>query len=151
MSAPDYIAAFFAKPRDMKHYGIRGMKWGIRRTPAQLAAAGKKGGGSSDKGSGTPKKAPANETSSQRYSRLQAEAKAGRSSKLSDEDLRWFNARTDALARINKLNQQKPGWLQDTSKKVLQEVAKETMKQVASAAAKKYIGAPLTAPLNDKK
>lgn len=35
-------------PNDLMHYGVKGMKWGVRRTPAELAAAsGGPGGGAS--------------------------------------------------------------------------------------------------------
>lgn len=35
----------------LQHYGVKGMKWGVRRSPSQLAAAGGGGGGSSDEDS----------------------------------------------------------------------------------------------------
>ena len=44
----DYLAILAdADPKTLAHYGVKGMKWGVRRTPAQLARAsgGKKSGG----------------------------------------------------------------------------------------------------------
>lgn len=143
---PDYLANREVEEGDKVDYGIKGQKWGIRRTKAQLQAADSKGT-SEDK----PKTPPANESASQKYDRLKSEAKAGRSSQLSDEDLRWFNARTDALTRINKLNQRDPNWLKNTTKQVLRDVAKETMKSVVTGAAKQYISNPLVDSLNSKK
>lgn len=68
---------------ELYHYGIKGMKWGVRRTPAQLghATAGKKLGGESKASKPKEKKTP---------------GKAFRStSSLSDDDLQ---------RRINRLN-----------------------------------------------
>lgn len=42
LKAQDYAAILDAADAPtLKHYGRKGMKWGIRRTPAQLARAGK--------------------------------------------------------------------------------------------------------------
>lgn len=68
---------------ELYHYGIKGMKWGVRRTPAQLghATAGKKPGGESKASKPKEKKTP---------------GKAFRStSSLSDDELQ---------RRINRLN-----------------------------------------------
>ncbi|MBO5108589.1 MAG: hypothetical protein J6B97_09185 [Bacteroidales bacterium] len=42
------MAAAQMTPNDLMHYGVKGQKWGVRRTPAELAAAsGGPGGGAS--------------------------------------------------------------------------------------------------------
>ena len=42
------MAATQMTPNDLMHYGVKGQKWGVRRTPAELAAAnGGPGGGAS--------------------------------------------------------------------------------------------------------
>jgi hypothetical protein len=89
------------------------------------------------------------ETSSARYSRLAAQAKAGRASDMSETDLKFFNARTEALAKINKMNEKNPSWLSTTSKKVLQQAAQNTMQSVADGVAKKYISGPILESLPD--
>lgn len=36
---PDYVGAIFVKDGDKLDYGVRGMKWGVRRSSSQLKAA----------------------------------------------------------------------------------------------------------------
>lgn len=83
------------------------------------------------------------ESSSARYDRLAKQAKAGKASDMTEQDLKFFNARTDALAKINKMNEAKPGWLAETSKKVLQQTAQNTMQNIADGVAKKYVSGPI--------
>jgi hypothetical protein len=159
MSVKDYLAFFKPKPGDKLDYGVRGMKWGIRRSSSQLRAAaasralqrspkeGSKTGGAQQPTSGA-KKPTHNiqdhvETSSARYARLAAEAKAGRADKMTEQDLKFFNARTDALAKINKLNETKSGWLASTTKTVLQSAAQKQMQAVVDGVANKYISGPI--------
>jgi hypothetical protein len=118
------------------------MKWGVKRSRAERAAAAKK--------AGTTPKAPAKkpdtdgpETSASRYDRLAGQAKAGKASEMSEADLKFFNARTEALAKVNKLNEEKPGWLAETSRKVIQTTAERQMQSIADSVADKYIGAPI--------
>lgn len=161
MSVHDYLGALFKEKTDAEHYGVKGMRWGVRRSSAQLRSAAAKRGeskksesksdtedkskSSSGSNSSTEGKVPPPtvETSSQRYARLAQVAKDGGASTLSDTDLKFFNARTEALAKINKMNEKKPGWIAETSKKVLLNTAEQTMQQVANGAAKKYISGPV--------
>lgn len=158
----DYVAAFLAKPRDIKHVGVKGMKWGVRRDRAQLAAA--RGGPAKSKsgapakkpetappavaGSGVAKKPGGNiqdnvESSAARYGRLESQAKAGRASEMTEQDLKFYNARTDALAKINKMNEEQPSWLRETATKVVQQSAQRQMQTLADSLADKYIGDPI--------
>jgi len=145
----DYLGAIFRKPEDAEQHGIKGMKWGIRRTDAQLRSDTKSRHASGQpvtptaKAKATTEAHNATETSSARYARLQAQAKAGRASDMSEADLKFFNARTEALAKINKLNETNPSWLSTTSKKVLQQAAQNTMQSIADGVAKKYISGPI--------
>lgn len=148
----DYLAAHFAKPRDMKQAGVKGMRWGVRRDRATLRAAAKKRAAEKPeaKKAEEPRQvvgAASGETSAARYSRLAAEAKSGKAGEMSEQDLKFFNARTDALAKINKLNQQDPSWLKSTATKVLQQTAQTQMQNVADSLATKYIGDPIKASL----
>lgn len=120
----------------LAHYGVPGMKWGIRKS----------GSTGSSKNAGPkapPKAAPANETHGQRYDRLRSQIKTHGSNSLSQEDLNFVNARTEAIAKINKMNVASPGWLSDTSKVVMQETTKTLMKDIAGAAVKEYIAKPI--------
>lgn len=166
MSVKDYLAALRPEPGDKLDYGVRGMKWGIRRSSAQLRSAAQTRKVSEAKsptdhlkkaaGQKTDAKKPGSniqdhvESSPARYARLAAEAKAGRASRMSEQDLKFFNARTDALQKINKLNEQKPGWLAETSKKVLQQTAQNSMQAVADSVANKYVSKPIIDAINKK-
>jgi hypothetical protein len=152
----DYLSAFFESPRDLKQYGVKGMKWYQRRSPAELAKArgasgAKKEGDSTKKetsSTSAPKKPAGNiqdnvESSSTRYARLDAQAKSGRASDMTEQDLKFYNARTDALAKINKLNQEQPSWLRETATTVIQTTAQRQMQAIANSLADKYVGNPI--------
>lgn len=138
----DYLAVLVTEPGDKEDSGVKGMKWGVRRDRKTLKQEAAK------RSSSTPEKKPTtnpdgSETSAARYTRLAAQAKAGKASDLSDADLKFFNARTEAISKINKLNETKPGWLAETSKSVLQTTAKNQMQGLSDALANKYIGGPI--------
>lgn len=142
----DYLAMILREPADVLQYGVLGMKWGRRRTDAQLAKdiASRKAAGEEV----TPtKKAAAitsgTETAAARYARLNGEAKGGGQSNWSQEDLQFYNSRTDALNKVNKLYETNPGWLSTTSKKVLQNTAQKTMQDISNGITNKYITAPV--------
>ena len=166
----DYIGAAMASADDLMQYGRKGMKWGQRiftkgegkSTPSKK---------SDDAGSTTTKPAssapakrpPGNiqdnvESSSARYARLDQQAKAGKAFEMTEQDLKFYNARTDALAKINKMNEEKPSWLRETTTEVIQSTAKRQMQMVSNALADKYVGDPIkqsilgaTAAANSKK
>jgi hypothetical protein len=155
---PDYLAAAFVTEGDKVDYGVKGMKWGVRRSSSQLKSAAKSRGeskkteskpeekkttSSSSSSTSGQVQPPSVETSAQRYARLAETAKQGGASSLSDTDLKFFNARTDAITKINKMYEEKPGWLAETSKKVLLNTAEQTMQQVSNGVAKKYISGPI--------
>ena len=143
----DYLGAAFAKPDDKMDFGVKGMKWGVRRPRSVLRTEAKKRAtatkasekkddtSTSTSSSAGVKAASGEETSAARYARLSAQVKAGGGSNMSDTDLKFFNARTDAVAKVNKLNEEKPGWLAETSKTVLQNSAKRQMQMVSDTLA----------------
>lgn len=150
----DYLGLLKAKAKigEVKQHGIKGMRWGIRRTDAQIAKDTVARKSSGEKVTDTAKakvaheivKAPhGEESSSQRYARLTSEAKGGGASNWSEADLKFYNSRTEALSKVNKMFQQNPSWLAATSKKVLQQAAQNTMQSVADGVAKKYITTPI--------
>jgi hypothetical protein len=143
----DYLGMITPKPADRQDHGVKGMKWGVRRSSAQLkVAAAKRGESSSTSSSSKPS---GEESSTARYNRLRAQAKAGGGSQMSDADLKFFNARTEALAKVNKLNETNPGWLKTTTKNVLQQAAQRQMQSIADGIANKYISGPVIEALKD--
>lgn len=159
----DYLALRVKEPEDAEQHGVKGMHWGVVRdrttkirdhfkrkaegketTPtAKAAAAEKHASESKPSESHQVVGAASGETSSARYARLSQQAKEGRASDMSEMDLKFFNARTDALTKINKMNEIDPGWLSKTSKKVLQQAAQNSMQSIADGVAKKYISQPI--------
>lgn len=173
----DHIASFKAKSEivamrvveegDKEDHGVKGQRWGVRRSSSALRAAAKTRGPAPAKKESTDEKAPASsgssvkkpagdiqnhvESSSDRYARLESQAKAGKASDMTEQDLKFFNARTEALAKINKMNEEKPSWLRETSVKVIQQSAQRQMQTVADSLADKYIGDPIKTAIKGKK
>ena len=148
----DYLAMILPKPGDKLDHGILGMKWGRRRTDAQIAAETAKRKASGEEVTPTAKaKAVTSgpETAAQRYARLKGEAKGGGHKSGSEEDLSFFNKRTEAEAKVNKMFEQNPGWLSTTSKRVLQNAAQRTMQDGANGVANKYITSTLLDSINN--
>lgn len=164
MAKKDYLANLRLEPGDKLDYGVKGMKWGIRRSSSQLRAAAKtrqaqpeaaKSGAQSGK-QPTPHLQKLTgiqahvESSPARYARLKAEAKAGRASQMTEQDLKFFNARTEALSKVNKMNEKKSGWLADTTKTVLLNSTQKSMQAVSDSVANKYISGPIIDAINKK-
>jgi glucan-binding YG repeat protein len=169
MAKKDYLASLKVEPADQVDHGIKGMKWGIRRSSSQLRAAaktrkaaqpetGKTGTQSSGKAPTPHLQNQAQkvgiqahvESSPARYARLKAEAKAGKASQMTEQDLKFFNARTEALAKVNKMNEKKSGWLADTTKTVLLSSTQKSMQAVSDSVANKYISGPIIDAINKK-
>jgi len=154
----DYVGAAMAKPGDLLQYGRKGMKWGQRIfTSGSKSSDGESKGESKSsakkESSDSATKAPAKtqsgpETSSQRYARIQAEVTSGRAKEMTSDDLKFFNARTEALAKVNKLNEQKPSWIRETTTTVIQSAAQRQMQMVANTLADKYVGDPIKQAIN---
>jgi hypothetical protein len=143
MPGKDYLAIIKPKPGDRLDYGVLGMKWGKRRSSAELKTA------AAARSEPTVKKPPGEESSADRYSRLKAQAKGGGATSMSDADLKFFNARTEALAKVEKLNVTQESWLKKTTTTVLQNAAQKQMQQVADGIASKYIAKPIIAAVTD--
>lgn len=147
----DHVAMIIVDPdADKEDSGVKGMKWGIRRDRTALKAAAAKRKTESEKkpDDSSTKKPSGNiqdhvESSAERYARLSAHAKSGKASDMTDQDLKFFNARTEALNKIQKLNESDPSWLSKTSKKVVQTTAERQMQSLSDTLADKYIGKPI--------
>lgn len=157
MSSKDYLGTHKPEAGDRLDHGIMGMRWGRRRTDTQIAKDHLARKASGEQVTKTAKAAAAEskpadhksniqdhvESSSARYSRLAQQAKAGKASDMTEQDLKFFNARTEALAKINKMNQKDEGWLKKTTTTVLQNAAQRQMQTIANGIADKYIASPL--------
>lgn len=139
------VAAMVVTDDDALQSGVKGMKWGVRRSSTELKqAAAQRPKTAGDKPAAKP---TGTESSSDRYNRLQAAAKAGQGRSMSDDDLKFFNARTEALKKVDALNRTDPSWLSKTTTKVLQNGAEKTMQDVVNGVANKYITKPLLAKI----
>lgn len=143
MNSKDYLAMAQPEEGDREDSGVKGMRWGVRRNRSQLKVAAQKRADSPDHVKNAASKPSGPETSSARYNRLKTEAKAGLGKNMSDEDLKFFNARTEALKKVDALNQSQPGWLSKTSKKVIQTTAEKTLQDISNGVANKFITAPI--------
>lgn len=143
----DYLAMVTPEPEDKVDHGVKGMRWGIRRSPAQLkSAAAKRGEG--DSSTDATKKPDGPESAQQRYTRLKAQATEKGPSSLDDADLKFFNARTEAIAKVAKITEQKPGWLSETAKKVVRTTAERQLQSLSDNMANKYINENILKSLN---
>ena len=114
------------RANEIFHYGILGMKWGVRRTPAQLARA---------RGE-SPKKTNSGSNASQKTSKSSSKKSV---SEMSDSELRerlnrinmeeQYNA---AMARRNPAKYQR-------ARKIVEDLAEQTVRRVADRAITKAI------------
>lgn len=142
----ELYAAQFVEDEDAAHHGVMGMKWGQRRNRAQLKAAAAKRGDAKPDGDKNPDgsaKPKAAESSQERYARIASVAKTNGAKVLSDDDLKFFNARTEAIKKIDALSQTDPSWLNETIKKVGQESTKKAMKDVTDATVQHLLTGPI--------
>ena len=152
-------------PEDALQYGVKGMKWGIRKdrgkggdgggsgegktSQTKGDQPGGKGGGkqqSTEKSNPGLKALTGEETSSARYARLQTEAKSGLQTNWTDQDLKFFNARTEAIGKINKMYQKEPNWLVETLKDTAKQQAKNALNQYVGNVTQNYIKELTKAP-----
>ena len=110
----------------LEHYGVRGMKWGVRRSPAQL------GKGSKEKDSGGEKKV---------VGKTKTDTEGG-AARLSDARLRKINERLNMEQQYARLTAKPPGFM-GAAKKFVSDiavnVAKTQITKLANDAASKQI------------
>ena len=125
---------------ELMHFGVKGMKWGVRND---------------SRGSRSSKKAsvenllthPGGESSPERYDRISKVAKAGQAKALTDDDLRFYNARSAAIRQVEAMNQRNPSWFEKSGKSVLQKTVMTAAAGVAAGVTSHYVTKPLVAAL----
>ena len=100
------------------HYGVLGMKWGVRRTPAQLARAR---GKTKTKSEETSKKVTSSSTSAQKKS----------ISEMSDDELRRTVSRLQLEQQYRNLNPERVSVGRKFANKVLKDVVVPAATEVA--------------------
>jgi hypothetical protein len=132
--AKDYLASRTVEQNDALQHGVKGMKWGIRNGVGQAAAK-----------AGKPElsKPVSGESSQQRYERLQQDVKHHGAKALSDADLKFMNARADAIKKVEALNAQNKNWVADATKKALKNTVNQELAKIAAGVAAAYISGPI--------
>ena len=115
---------------ELVHHGIKGMKWGVRRTEAQLARA--RGNTKSD------------EKTSSTSTKKAEPTKRKKMSEMSDEELRRVVNRLQLEQQDRNLNPEKVA----TGKKFANKVVKDIVIPVATEVAKNEFRKVLTASLD---
>lgn len=69
---------------------------------------------------------------------------------MSEDDLKFFNARTEALKKVEALNK-KDDWLKKTTTRVLRNTAEKQMQAISDAVANKYISGPIVKNIGNLK
>ena len=115
---------------ELVHHGIKGMKWGVRRTEAQLARA--RGNTKSD------------EKTSSTSTKKAEPTKRKKMSEMSDEELRRVVNRLQLEQQYRNLNPEKVS----TGKKFANKVVKDIVIPVATEVAKNEFRKVLTASLD---
>lgn len=80
------------------------------------------------------------ETSIERFDRLKAEAKAKGASKLNDDDLKFLNARADAVNKANKMFAEPDSKIKAAIKDAFEQAAKKQLNNAVDSLAQEVIG-----------
>lgn len=114
----------------LAHYGILGMKWGVRRTPEQLGH-GRSGGKRSSKGKSLSKE----EQEANNQKRRSTALKSNKASdlrkgmdRLTDDELRTRINRINMEMQVKELERRQRPRVQQEIEAILREVGKETVK-----------------------
>ena len=145
MSGTDRLGAL------LEHHGIKGMKWGIRRSDKELGNKPTKSSqdrheriktilgneisspSSKNSSSGSYSNEPT-ESSQDRYESLKKAIKKKGAKSLSDQDLQFVNQRTNAIKQATKATERK----KSTTEKILRDVGESTAKKVLKDVAENY-------------
>ena len=153
----DYVQSAIEEDGDLMQSGVKGMRWGVRKRDSSGASAGGKKETTSvvaKKVEAVPAKAPAKtdlgedkqvvgaasgESSAARYDRLAGQAANGRAHEMTEQDLKFFNARTDAIAKVNKMYAPQENWLAKAAKESGKQAVQKGMTKLATKAIDKLV------------
>lgn len=110
----------------LEHYGVKGMKWGVRRSPAQLARAAKQRGQQYRQSSKEAKAA----TARTRFTQGSKDAPTN----LTDEELKARIKRMETEKRYNDLNAKTVSVGQQHVSEIVTNVGKQTITTAATGA-----------------
>lgn len=123
----------------IEHYGVRGMRWGVRRTPAQLGKGGKK---SDEHEVVAPKPKPGEVTTKITRFDRKGNPHPSKLSNLSDTQLKKLNERMTMEQNYARLTAKPPGFMGAAKKfatDIAVNVAKTQLTALANEQASKQI------------
>lgn len=126
----------------LAHYGIKGMKWGVRRTPEQLARA---------RGKISSLLGGSKKTSTKTSKSSSGEGEKKKISDMSDDELRRVVNRLQLERQYNQLNTKSVSIGQKFANKVLKDVVTPAVTEASKNALKNYIEKELNKQLNKSK
>jgi len=121
---------------EIRHYGIKGMKWGVRRTPAQLGHIVRRTSGKAP--AQTAKKAAPKKTSTSSDTPKQKKL-----SELTDDEIRQRISRLELERRYKDLAKEEPKKVSRGKRfcmDVLETIGKNTLTNLGTQAANHIIG-----------
>lgn len=136
----------------LKHYGIKGMKWGVRRSPDQLGSSrvSKLKNKAKSFGRKTANDPDSPETAKKKE--LRAKVKANRSTdSLTNAELQHVIQRMNLEKQYAMLNQPQAIKIMNGGKDFAQSIVKETVKSTVSKQLKDQINAKLASEADSKK
>lgn len=73
------------------------------------------------------------ESTADRYDRLLTKAKSQGANTFTDEELKFVSKRGEAINKVNRLNEKKPGWIRELTQQTIKEQTKKKMNSTIDA------------------